>query len=243
MIGRVSLSLLDFKAFMSQPMLFINEYFLRHRVTPEQMDKLWALGWRHFGEYFYRYSIGYHDGEARLVIPLRIDLTRFAPSKSQKRAWMRNRNLKVVVRDSFIDDFKQGLFNRHKQRFRHSVPDTIYDFMSDSPADTPCANQEIAIFDEDRLIGVSFLDLGQSSTSSVYAMFEPEESKRSLGIFMILKAMQHSRERGCRYYYPGYAYRGPSFYDYKKNFSGLEAYDWRTGWKPYQPDEGATEEE
>ncbi len=230
---------------MSQAMQFINEYFLRHRVTPEQMDKLWAMGWRHFGEYFYRYSIGYHDDEARVVIPLRIDLTKFSPSKSQKRACSRNLDLRIVIRDSFVDEFKQQLFQRHKQRFRHSVPDTIYDFLSASPADTPCPNKEIAVFDndDDKLIGVSFLDLGQISTSSVYAMFEPEESRRSLGIFMILQAIEYSRQRGCRYYYPGYAYRGKSFYDYKKNFSGLEAYDWRTGWKPYQSDEGATEEE
>lgn len=227
---------------MSQATLFINEYFLRHRVMPEQMDKLWATGWRHFGEYFYRYSIGYHDGEARVVIPLRIDLTTFSQSKSQKRAWTRNRDLKVVIRDAFIDEVKHQLFQRHKKRFRHSVPDTIYDFLSGSPADTPCPNKEIAVFDGDRLIGVSFLDLGQTSTSSVYAMFEPEESKRSLGIFMILQAIEYSRQRGCRYYYPGYAYRGPSFYDYKKNFYGLEAYDWQEGWKSYQPDEGASEE-
>ncbi|MGE0884059.1 MAG: arginine-tRNA-protein transferase [Blastocatellales bacterium] len=227
---------------MSQATLFINEYFLRHRAMPEQMDKLWATGWRHFGEYFYRYSIGYHDGEARVVIPLRIDLTTFSQSKSQKRAWTRNRDLKVVIRDAFIDEVKHQLFQRHKKRFRHSVPDTIYDFLSGSPADTPCPNNEIAVFDGDRLIGVSFLDLGQTSTSSVYAMFEPEESKRSLGIFMILQAIEYSRQRGCRYYYPGYAYRGPSFYDYKKNFYGLEAYDWQEGWKSYQPDEGASEE-
>ena len=53
-----------------------------------------------------------------------------------------------------------------------------------------------------------------------------------------LAFIRHARELGCRFYYPGYAYRGPSFYDYKKNFSGLEFYDWETGWKTYQ---GATE--
>jgi leucyl-tRNA---protein transferase len=122
------------------------------------------------------------------------------------------------------------------------VPDTIYDFLSHSPADTPCTNREIAVLADSKLIGVSFLDVGQISCSSVYAMFEPEESKRSLGIFMILEAIRHAREIGCRYYYPGYAYRGPSFYDYKKNFSSLEYYEWEKGWNPYLQDQGATEE-
>lgn len=221
---------------------FINEYFLRHRAEPEQMDKLWAQGWRHFGEYFFRYSIAYHNGSAEKVIPLRIDLAKFKLSRSQKRALSRNRDLLVRVQPSFIDEFKQQLFHRHKRRFHHNVPDSIFDFMSDRPADVPCTNREIAIFADDRAIGVSFLDVGSTSTSSVYAMFEPTESKRSLGVFMILQAIAHSCELGCRYYYPGYAYHGPSFYDYKKNFAGLEAYDWQTGWQPYSPDQGETDE-
>lgn len=221
---------------------FINEQFLRRKVEPELMDKLWAQGWRHFGEYFFRYSIAYHEGGAQTVIPLRIELSKFEPSRSQKRALNRNSDLKVIVRPSFIDEFKQQLFDRHKQRFNHNVPDSIFDFMSASPSDTPCPNLEIAVFEDDRLIGVSFLDVGKTSTSSVYAMFEPEESKRSLGVFMILQAIRHSRELGCRYYHPGYAYRGPSFYDYKKNFAGLESYDWQTGWNSYKPNQGETDE-
>lgn len=225
-----------------KPTGFINEYFLRHQVEPGEMDKLWARGWRHFGEYFFRYSIAWHQGRAETVIPLRIELSKFVPSRSQKRALSRNRDLNIVVRPSFIDEFKQQLFHRHKRRFNHNVPDTIFDFLSGNPAETPCTNREIAVLSEGRLIGVSFLDIGKTSTSSVYAIFEPEESKRSLGVFMILQAIQHSRELGCRYYYPGYAYRGTSFYDYKKNFAGLEAYDWQTGWHPYQLDEGETDE-
>lgn len=221
---------------------FINEYFLRHRVSPEEMDKLWARGWRHFGEYFFRYSIAWHAGNAETVVPLRIELSKFEPSRSQKRALSRNRDLTVAVRPTLIDDFKQELFHRHKQRFSHNVPDSIYNFLSANPSDTPCPNREIAVFANGQLVGVSFLDIGKTSTSSVYAVFEPEESKRSLGVFMILQAIRHSRELGYRYYYPGYTYRGASFYDYKKNFAGLEAYDWQTGWKPFQPDEGESDE-
>jgi arginine-tRNA-protein transferase len=223
-------------------MIFINESLLRHRVTPEQIDLLLARGWRHFGEYFFRYSVAFHDSKARTVMPLRIDLTTFQPSRSQKRALARNSDLEIVIRPTFIDATKEELFHRHKQRFGHNVPDSIYDFLSASPSDTPCTNREIAVLLDGRLIGVSFLDIGQTSASSVYAMFEPAESKRSLGVFMILQSIQHARELGCRYYYPGYVYRGPSFYDYKKNFASLEYYDWRTGWQPYQHDEGETEE-
>jgi arginine-tRNA-protein transferase len=45
----------------------------------------------------------------------------------------------------------------------------------------------------------------------------------------MLLEMEHSRALGCRYYYPGYATREPSAYDYKKQLRGLEVLDWRSG--------------
>jgi leucyl-tRNA---protein transferase len=212
-------------------MSFIDEYFVRARVTPEQMDSLWALGWRHFGNHFFRYSASRHQGGFRTVIPLRVDLSKFAPSRSQKRAMARNRDLRVVIRDTFIDNLKKELFYRHRVRFKNNVPNSIYYFLSKAPSVEPCPNQEICVYDGDRLLAVSFLDIGAQSTSAVYAMFEPSESKRSLGVFTMLEAIRRSRELGYRYYYPGYAYREPSFYDYKKNFAGSEFFDWKGEWK------------
>ncbi len=222
-------------------MTFINEYFVSARATPEQMDSLWALGWRHFGDYFFRYSVSRHSGGLRTVTPLRVDLSKFAPSRSQRRVRSRNSDLRVVIRDTFIDAVKEELFYRHRERFEENIPDSIYNFLSEEPAVEPCRNQEICVYDGDRLLAASFLDVGLRSTSAVYAMFDPSESKRSLGIFTMLEAIRYSRDLGCRYYYPGYAYREPSHYDYKKNFSGSEYYDWRGGWKPLERGDEETE--
>ncbi|MGH9751619.1 MAG: arginine-tRNA-protein transferase [Blastocatellia bacterium] len=214
-------------------MSLIDEYFVRARTTPEQMDFLWALGWRHFGNYFFRYSASHTPGGFRTVMPLRVDLSKFAPSRSQRRVRGRNRGLRVVIRDTFIDEVKEGLFYRHCERFKANIPDSIHNFLSEEPAVEPCRNREICIYGGHMLLAASFLDIGGQSTSAVYAMFEPSESKRSLGVFTMLEAIRYSRELGCRYYYPGYAYREPSFYDYKKNFAGTEYYDWKEGWKPF----------
>ena len=214
-------------------MTFINECFMRARATPEQMDSLWALGWRHFGNYFFRYSASLHWGGFRTVMPLRVDLSKFAPSRSQRRVRGRNLDLRIIIRDTIKDEVKKGLFYRHRERFKENVPDSIYDFLSEEPAVEPCRNREICVYDGARLLAASFLDIGGQSTSAVYAMFEPSESKRSLGVFTMLEAIRYSRELGCKYYYPGYAYREPSVYDYKKNFVGSEYYDWRGGWKPF----------
>jgi len=221
----------------------INEYFMRARATPEQMDFLWAGGWRHCGNYFFRYSAAHHLGGVRTVMPLRVNLAKFALSRSQKRVTARNSRLRVVIRDTFIDAVKENLFNHHRGRFKESVPDSIYDFLSERPATEPCPNQEICVFDGGSLIASSFLDIGGKATSAVYAMFEPSESKRSLGIFTMLEAIRHSRELGYEYYYPGYAYHESSVYDYKKNFAGSEYYDWNESWMPFMRGESAEQTE
>jgi arginine-tRNA-protein transferase len=213
---------------MSSP----EEYFVSLSVGPRRMDELWAEGWRHFGVLFFRYRRSLHGGRRCSVVPLRVDLEQFSPSRSQKRILNRNSDAEVRIGETFVDAEKEDLFDRHKSRFSEAVPDSLNEFLSHAPASIPCRNVEICVYLEGRLAAVSFLDVGAAATSAVYAMFEPEESKRSLGIFTMLVAIRYSRSLGCRYYYPGYACREPSIYDYKKNFSGIEGLDWRDGWGP-----------
>jgi leucyl-tRNA---protein transferase len=210
----------------------LDESFLCMSARPEQMDILWAEGWRHFGVLFFRYQTSFHNGSPYTVTPLRIDLERFTFSRSQKRIFSKNRDLNVVIKETTLDRDKEELFFRHRDRFKENIPTSIYDFLSWMPSSVPCQNHEISVYMDGRLVATSFLDLGKNSTSAVYAMFEPGESKRSLGIFTMLEAILYSRERGCRYYYPGYAYQESSFYDYKKNFSAIEYLNWRNGWHP-----------
>ncbi|MCA1632545.1 MAG: GNAT family N-acetyltransferase [Acidobacteria bacterium] len=201
-------------------------------VEPWRMDELWAEGWRHFGVLFFRDRKTSYGGRRCSVMPLRVELERFTPSRSQRRVLARNSDAEIRIGETFIDREKRDLFERHKRRFHEAVPDSLYDFLSHAPASVPCRNVEICVSLGGRLAAASFLDVGESATSAVYAMFDPEESKRSLGIFTMLVAIRYSLILGCRHYYPGYACREPSIYDYKKNFAGVEYFDWRGVWGP-----------
>ncbi len=207
------------------------QYFLCWSAGPRRMDELWADGWRHFGPLFFRYGLWEHRGRRLTVTPLRLDLSRFEPSRSQRRVLARNRDLRVEVRPTHIDYEKLEMFERHRLRFREEVPESLGNFLSHDPARVPCRNVEVCAWAGARLVAASFLDVGERATSAVYAMFEPDESRRSLGIFTMLLAIDYTRRTGRSHYYPGYATREPSVYDYKKNFAGLEYYDWRA-WRP-----------
>lgn len=198
------------------------------------MDQVWAAGWRHFGRYFFRYSTQQaKDGDLQTIMPLRIDLASWTPSKSQRRVLNKNADLRTDIVPTTIDGELRALFQRHKQRFTYNVPDTLETFLGPDPDHGPCECRMLRVFDDTRLIATSFFDVGQQAASSVYAMFEPEYYKRSLGIYTMLLEIQHCRASGLRWLYPGYATREASVYDYKKQFSGTEYLEWtQAAWLP-----------
>ena len=209
---------------------FINEEFYVGHVTPLQLDMLLASGWRHFGPQFFRYSLGIYESDIRRVIPLRIRLDSFSFSKSQRRVLRQNQDAVVELRSiEAMDNEATALFERHKTRFKAGVPDSIADFIS-SPM--PCDALELNVRIDDRLIAASYFDIGERTVSAIYGMFDPEFSYRSLGIFTMLKEIEYAIEQGKELYYQGYAYDGPSFYDYKKRFRPTERYDWNGNWSP-----------
>jgi arginine-tRNA-protein transferase len=199
-------------------------------VPPSRMDQLWADGWRHFGPFFFRrYYLEYGE-EIKSVQPLRIALRHFRLSKSQRRVLRRNVDLELQIRPTIVDEPMRRVFSAHLLRFTHNTPSCLEDFLGFQPSSVPCQNMTLAVLSSGRLVAASFLDLGQDAVSSVYGIFDPVESRRSLGIFTMLKEIEYAQQRGCEYYYPGYACIEPSPYDYKKQFAGLEHYDWAGGW-------------
>lgn len=217
-------------------MHFINEEFYSSKASPEQMDAFWADGWRHFGTHFFRYNLGFYEAEIRRVFPLRIRLKDFSFSKSQRRVFKKNQDLRVVIRPVEITAEKELLFELHRQRFKRDAPFSLYDFLSYEPARVPCEALEVSVYRETELLAASFFDVGARSVSSIYAIFAPEEASRSLGIFTMLLEIEWARASGKDFFYQGYAYEGNSFYDYKKRFRALEKFDWKNNWEDF--DEG-----
>jgi arginine-tRNA-protein transferase len=145
--------------------------------------------------------------------------------------------LQIVVRPIEISEEKESLFERHKRRFKEGAPRSLYDFLSFDAKRVPCEALEICVYSDEKLLAASFFDVGERAVSSVYAMFEPTEKTRSLGIYTMLLEIDYAQSLNKNFYYQGYAYEGNSFYDYKKRFTGLEKYDWRGNWKIFVEEE------
>lgn len=211
----------------------VDEHFFVPRLSAQALDTLWAHGWRHFGQYFFRYSHLTQDQQHYHVLPLRIDLRAFALKRRQKRVLKRNQDLRVSVQAAYVTPQVEALFERHKTRFKSNIPSSIFTFVSPHPATIPCKCLSISVHKENKLLGISYLDVGEQATSSVYQCYDPDERTRSLGIFMMLCAISYNLRYDKPYYYHGYAYKEASHYDYKKHFQAVEAYDWQGNWLPY----------
>lgn len=210
----------------------IYEYFEEVLVPPEMMDRLWEDGWRHFGTYFYRYS-KFTQSEVDLfrVIPLRLVLQDFIMNKSQQKTFKKINHFSVEIKKTEFGNELLDLFYHHRERFTTNKPESLHDFFSEHPAEIPCVNYSIELRDKGRLAAVSFLDIGATGVSSVYAMFHHDYASFRPGILTMLIEIEFAKKMGMQFYYPGYAYIESSYYDYKKQFIGLEYYDWETDWR------------
>jgi leucyl-tRNA---protein transferase len=210
-----------------------DEHFVSWEQSPEQMDALWLQGWRHFGPIFYRYRQALTPLGLRNVQPLRVDVDRFVPSTSQRRVLRKNGDLEIRVRTAELLEDRQSLFDRHKQRFAENVPNSLEDFLGPAPQAGPCQTLELGAFLGDRLLAASYLDVGATGVSSIYAFFDPSEAHRSLGTATMIWEILLARRTARRWHYPGYAYLEPSGYDYKKRFGPMEHFDWHE-WRPLE---------
>lgn len=227
---------------MEFPPVIFEETTLLH-ASPPEMDARWSQGWRHFGRGFFRYSFSFNeDGSWHRIQPLRMVLADFQPTARHRRILKKNADLTLEIGPATVDPLRESLFLRHRSRFKSNIPESLRVFLPETEAATqPCECQEIRLLSPaGQLLAVSYLDLGAESCSSVYAMFEPEASARSLGICTFLHEIAYAQRTGRRYLYPGYATVEPSHYDYKKTFPALQAYHWRTGtWQPLVLDPAA----
>lgn len=211
----------------------INERFNCDFAPAEAMDALWAAGWRHFGHEFFRYNFGIHAGRVMRVLPLRIDLARFTFSKSQRRNLRRNSELELTIGPLCVTEESTNLFERHRLRFTEGRPERLEDFVPATASASPCETFQLSVRDDERLIAESYFDLGERCASSVFAMFDPAITAAGLGIFTLLKEIEHSLDLGLEHFYLGYAYEGESFYDYKKRFRATEYFDWKGNWREF----------
>lgn len=84
------------------------------------------------------------------------------------------------------------------------------------------------------LAAAALVDVLGDGLSMVYSYFDPDEARRSLGVYTILDHIQQARAAGFAHLYLGYWIPGSEKMNYKASFRPLELL-LGGEWRPYEP--------
>lgn len=189
-------------------------------VGGDAYQRLLDAGFRRSGRVYYQPAC---DG-CRACVPLRVPVLRFTPSRSQRRAMTRNRDLTIAIGPPEPSDEKHELYVRYLLS-RHdgamsSDRGSFDDFLYRSSTETI----EMTYRDADnRLLAAGICDLTPTSVSTVYFYSEPDAAKRSLGTFGCLQEIELARRTARPHYYLGYWIAECGRMSYKVTYRPCEA--------------------
>jgi arginine-tRNA-protein transferase len=191
-------------------------------VSPEELQHLLERGWRRFGAVYFRPACA----ACTRCLPTRVPTARYVPTRSQARALKRAAHLRVEVGPPKVDEARLRLHDLwHQERVlrRGWTPSSITEreYFETFAFPHPCV-REVALWDEDRLVGLGIADVTPEAWSAVYFFYDPSDRRLSLGTANVALQIELARERGIPYVYLGYRVDGCASLRYKGAFQPQE---------------------
>lgn len=185
-------------------------------------------GFRRSGDHIYRPNCP----ECSACVPVRIDVARFVPNRSQRRCLRANADIHVRIRPAGYNSEHYALYCRYLAQ-RHPgggmdnpTIDSYVNFLTSSWCDTAFVEFRL----DHRLVAVAVTDFVLDGASAFYTFFDPDMARRGLGTLAILRQLDLVREYGLSRLYLGYWIAESAKMRYKSRFSAVELY--RDGWRP-----------
>jgi arginine-tRNA-protein transferase len=203
-------------------------------LTAAEYQKLLEQGWRRFGGMLFRPQCP----ACQACQSIRVDVRRFRPNRSQRRAWQLNcGSVQPRIGPPAVSSAKLRLYDRfHAFQSEHKgwpdYPPKDATSYVESFVNNPVFTEEWCYYLGGRLVGVGYVDAVSASLSAIYFVYDPAERKRSLGTFNVLCLLERAWELELPHVYLGYYVAGCSSLTYKANFRPNEVLKadgtWRT---------------
>lgn len=205
--------------------------FFAPSLHPSVYRDLLDHSFRRSGHFFYRP----HCDACDQCVPIRIPLSTFSPSRSQRRTLKRNASVIVNVASPSLTDEKAHLYTQY-QLHKHGRSDNDLAPLREFLYTPVVPTLEFTYRDPGgKLIAVGICDLFADALSSVYAYYDPTLPRRSLGTFTALCEIDYALRQSLAYYYLGYWVKECPAMRYKASYRPFELLDAFGHWHNQSP--------
>jgi len=191
-------------------------------------------GFRRSGRYLYKTSCT----NCSACQPLRVDVARFKPNKSQKRNWKKNSDIKTLVKTSIDIDgtTRQNYYQLYEQYIctRHNKGDMFppdKDQFDSFIGQLYPFSKIIEFSIGGNIVMVALCDALEDGYSAIYTFFDPDFRERGLGVYSALWQIEHCSSLGLPYLYMGFWIEACDKMSYKSNYKPNEIFH-TNHWQP-----------
>lgn len=201
-------------------------------LSPARLDKYLANGWFRSGNMLYRSQLICLENDIYNTVNIRLKLDQYTTSKSQRRIKSKiEGKYTTEIKKACITPEKEELYRRYRHRFKGFLLDSLENYMNSGFKSSIFNTYELAVYDNKKLIALSFFDIGNFSISSQIGLFDWDYEKLSLGKYTMLKEIEFGLQNNFKFYYPGYVLHKSSMFDYKLSLGSFHYYNWNGRWK------------
>jgi len=211
------------------------QYYYSNNIFGEKLDYFLSKGWFRSGQGVNTASIVNFEGRLYSPVRIRLALNNYQFGKKLRKRINKNKQFKTVCRKSFFSNEKENLYQQFRQKFYHQVPISLKRYLQDDFENSVFDTYEIAVFDNDKLIAVSFFDVGLKSMASILGVYDEAYASYSPGFYTMLAEIDYGCKNQFKYYYPGYIVPGFPKFDYKLRIGTVDYYEpSKDAWFPFE---------
>lgn len=210
--------------------MLVQTHFPR-KLSRVRYDQYLASGWFRGAVMLYKMDLLCIDDALFSVVNIRVQLDDFIFRKSQRKLLRKvDARFRTVFGEANPTKDKEALYTAHKHRFKGFIHATLAEYLKAGFDTTVFDTREVCIYDEDKLIAVSYFDMGEKSMASLLGLYDERYSEWSLGKATMLKEIEFGIKNERKWYYPGYILDRDSSFDYKLELGTTEFYTPDNSW-------------